>query len=325
VLENLIHTVDIVIPVYNEEQVIRIFHRQLCKEIDDLPQSFSIYYINDGSSDGTTDVLGGLAEEDPRVTVVELSRNFGHQAALTAGLDLAAADCVITMDGDGQHPPEIIKQMLELADSGYDVVLTQRDDPEGMSAFKRMTSGLFYKMINRISETRMLPGGADFRLLKQPVVQALKKIREQHRFLRGLVGWMGFRTIILPYDQPDRLAGSSKYSLNKMVRLSMDALFSFSFVPLYAIISLGGLFLILAVAEVIYVLTLWVFNPAVLAPGWSSLMFVLLVVGGTLMVSMGFIGVYVGLIFQEVKRRPIYLVRRVLSQKEYLDSASTDS
>jgi dolichol-phosphate mannosyltransferase len=302
--------VDLVVPVYNEEEAVTAFHGQLTQVIDSLPFAFQIYYINDGSRDQTMPRLNEIAAADSRVVVVELSRNFGHQAALTAGLDMADGDYVITLDGDGQHPPQLIPEMLRLAQSGYDVVLTRRNEEEGLSAFKRWTSSLFYRLLNRIGDTRVLPGSADFRLLSHSVVLALRNMREYHRFLRGMVAWMGFPTIILPYNQPQRIAGQSKYSLKKMVRLSADAVFSFSLVPLYIGISVGVLFLILALAEMIYVLSFWVSgHQASLEPGWSSLMFVLLVVGGSLMITLGLMGLYIGYIFQEVKGRPIYIVR----------------
>jgi len=308
-------TVGIVIPVYNEEEALPAFHRLLCDAIQPLPYVFSIYYVNDGSVDGSGELLQGLAREDERITVIELSRNFGHQAALTAGIDAAVGDFVITLDGDGQHPPNLIPAMLELAEAGYDLVLTERDHEMDTPRFKRQTASLFYRLINRIGETQVLPGGADFRLMSRPVVDGLKQMREYHRFLRGMVAWMGFRTVILPYHPPDRLAGQSKYTLRKMMRLAANAIFSFSLVPLYVGLSLGVLLLFLALAEIIYVLSFWVTgNQHNLAPGWSSLMFVLLVVGGILMILLGFIGIYVGYIFQEVKRRPIYLVRQMVQQ-----------
>jgi dolichol-phosphate mannosyltransferase len=309
--------VDLVVPVYDEEDVIAIFHRQLHLAIDSLPYHFTIYYINDGSHDHTQDCLEQIRLQDERVEVVEFSRNFGHQSGLTAGLDMANSDYVITLDGDGQHPPELIGEMLRLAESGYDVVLTQRLEQETLSPFKKKTSVLFYKMINRIGDTQILPGSADFRLLARPVVEALRGMKEYHRFLRGMVSWAGYRTVILPYEPRDRVAGQSKYSFGKMLRLAMDAIFSFSLVPLYLSISLGVLFLILALAEAAYVLSFWISGQTQrLAPGWSSLMFMLLVVGGTLMISMGFIGIYIGYIFQEVKRRPVYLIRRVLPSRQ---------
>lgn len=301
----------VVVPLYNEDEAVVAFHQQLCQAVDSLPHTFAFWYVNDGSTDGTSQALEMIARGDERVRIIELSRNFGHQAALTAGLDQAEGDCIITMDGDGQHPPALIAEMIQQAQAGYDIVLTQRVDEQRGSVFKRFSSMLFYRLINRIGDTQILPGAADFRLLRRQVVLSLRNMREYHRLLRGMVAWMGYRTVILPYQPPQRLGGKTKYSLGKMVRLAMNAIFSFSLVPLYFGISVGALFLVLALAEMIYVLSFWVTGrQAGLAPGWSSLMFVLLVVGGSLMVTMGFIGIYVGYIFQEVKRRPIYLVRR---------------
>jgi dolichol-phosphate mannosyltransferase len=303
-------TVDLLIPVYNEEEVIELFHAKLTAALTDLPYSFTIWYINDGSRDATDQKLAGIAQSDPRVQVVELSRNFGHQAALTAGLDRANADYVISLDGDGQHPPELIGELLKLAESGYEIVQTERMDANDISAFKRWTSAAFYRLLNRIGSTQVTPGAADFRLLSHQVVEALRGMPEYHRFLRGMVAWVGYKSIILPYTPPPRMAGKSKYSLQKMVRLSMDAVFSFSLVPLYIGISLGLIMLLLALIEMIYVLSFWVTgNISHLAPGWSSLMFIILIVGGFLMISIGVIGVYIGYIFQEVKGRPVYLVR----------------
>jgi dolichol-phosphate mannosyltransferase len=244
------------------------------------------------------------------VTLLRLSRNFGHQAALTAGMDASRADVVITLDGDGQHPPEMIPQMLGLIAQGYDIVQTQRMDAAQPASFKKWTSGFFYRLINIISGTQIVPGTADFRALTRPAVDALKAMPEYHRFLRGMVSWIGFSMVILPYQPAERIGGVSKYSLGKMFRLAMDAVFSFSLMPLYLGLSLGGVFFCLAAIEVVYVLSFWVSGrTSNLAPGWSSLMFMILIVGGILMALLGFVGVYVGYIFQEVKRRPIYLVK----------------
>jgi glycosyltransferase involved in cell wall biosynthesis len=304
-------TIAIVVPVYNEESVVELFHAQLRAAMDALPYRFRVYYVNDGSTDGTAQALQRITAVDERVEVIEFSRNFGHQAALTAGLDLAEGDYVISMDGDGQHPPEKIAEMLTLAQSGYEIVLCQRMEKKGAGFFKRLTSRWFYGIINKMGDTNLQPGVADFRLLARPVVDSLQQMGEYHRFLRGMVAWVGYRTVILPYLQPERLAGKSKYTLRKMLRLAGNAIFSFSLAPLYIGITLGVIFLILAVVEAIYVLSFWVSgNQASLAPGWSSLMFVLLAVGGTLMIALGFIGVYVGYIFQEIKRRPVYIVKK---------------
>ena len=303
--------VGIVIPLFNEEEALPTFHRLLRQAIDALPYRFLIYYVDDGSTDGTPRALEEIRAADPRVSILELSRNFGHQAALTAGLDAAEGDYVITLDGDGQHPPAMIAEMLRLADSGVEIVLTQRAELESLSPFKRASAGLFYSLINRIGETQVLPGGADFRLMARSALEALKGMREYHRFLRGMVSWVGFRTVILPYQPTERLAGKSKYTLRKMFRLARDAVFSFSLVPLYIGLSMGALMLFLALLELIYVLSFWVTgNLSGLEPGWSSLMFVILVVSGILMILLGFIGVYTGFIFQEVKGRPVYILRK---------------
>ncbi len=303
-------TVAIVIPVFNEAEVIEQTHSRLRAVIDPLPHQFLIYYVDDGSKDETPRLLRALANQDPRIRILTLSRNFGHQAALTAGLDHAEGEIVISMDADGQHPPELIPEMIALIRQGYDIVQTQRLDEAQPASFKKWSSALFYRLLNLMSGTEILPGAADFRALSRQAIEALKAMPEYHRFLRGMVAWIGYRTVILPYHPGQRLAGRSKYSLRKMIRLAMDAIFSFSLVPLYIGISLGILFLFLAMLEMAYVLSFWITGrTSHLASGWSSLMFVILIIGGIIMVLLGFIGLYIGYIFQEVKRRPIYFLR----------------
>ncbi len=303
-------SVDLVIPIFNEDGVIQQVHQRICDVINPLAYDFHFIYVDDGSRDGTVAALQKIATEDLRVTLLQLSRNFGHQAALTAGMDASRAEVVITLDGDGQHPPEMIPEMLALIRQGYDIVQTQRLDSTQPASFKKWTSGFFYRLINVISGTQVLSGAADFRALTRPAVNALKAMPEYHRFLRGMVAWIGYSTVILPYQPAERISGISKYSLNKMTRLAMDAIFSFSLMPLYLGLSLGGFFFLLAAIEVAYVLSFWITGSAsTLAPGWSSLMFMILIVGGILMILLGFIGVYVGYIFQEVKHRPIYLLK----------------
>lgn len=309
--------VTIIVPAYNEEAVLDLFYTDLRAEIGKLPYDCGIIFVDDGSSDQTPQILDRIAEADPAVKALHLSRNFGHQAALSAGLEAADGDYIITMDADGQHPPVLLKDMLQLAESGYDIVLTQRIEKEEDHSFKRKTSDLFYKIINKISDTQTLPGGADFRLMNREALNALLSMPEYHRFLRGMVSWIGFRSVILPFEVPERIAGKSKYSLKKMVRLASDAVFSFSMVPLYIGLSAGALFLLLAFIEAIYVLSFWIRgNTASLVPGWSSLMFMLLIIGAVLMIILGFIGVYIGYIFQEVKHRPVYIIRDSDSKPE---------
>jgi len=303
--------IDLVIPVFNEAGVIEQFHERISAVLDGCPAIFRIYYVDDGSTDGTTDLLKVIADSDPRVSPLILSRNFGHQSALTAGLDESHGDFVISLDGDGQHPPEMIPQMIALYEQGYDIVQAQRIADDSASAFKRFTSSSFYTLINGISGTYIAPGAADFRGMSRQAVDALKAMPEYHRFLRGMVSYVGYKSVILPYHEVKRMAGRSKYSLGKMFRLAMDAISSFSLLPLYIGLSAGALFFCLAALEMIYVLSFWIKgDTSSLAPGWSSLMFVILIVSAVLMVLLGFIGIYVGYIFQEVKRRPQYLIKK---------------
>jgi glycosyltransferase involved in cell wall biosynthesis len=305
------NNIDLIIPVYNEAGVVEHTYGRVCEIIRQLPHTFHIYLVDDGSTDATADSLAALARQDDRITVLTLARNFGHQAALTAGLDASRGDFVITLDADGQHPPEMIPRMIELFAQGYDIVQAQRIEEEQSFSFKKATSSGFYSLINRISGTQMTAGAADFRGISRQVVEALKSMPEYHRFLRGMIAWVGYRSVILPYHETPRVAGQSKYSLGKMFRLAMDALFSFSLVPLYIGLSAGGIFFCLAALEMIYVLSFWVTGrTSNLAPGWSSLMFVILIVSGMIMVLLGFIGIYVGYIFQEVKHRPVYLLKK---------------
>jgi len=303
-------SIDLVIPVYNEEGVVEQTYMEVCSVIDTLPHKFTIYYIDDGSEDKTVESLNALAQKDKRVVVLELSRNFGHQAALTAGFDAAQGNFVISMDADGQHPPGLIVEMISLFEQGYDIVQAQRIEV-GSFSFKQVTSSVFYRLINTISGTQMVPGAADFRGMSRQAVDALKAMPEYHRFLRGMISFMGFKQVILPYHETRRIAGRSKYSFGKMFRLAMDAIFSFSLVPLYIGLSSGLLFMLLAVVQIVYVFSLWLTGQTDrIVPGWSSLTAILLIASGIIMILLGFIGVYVGYIFQEVKRRPVYLLKK---------------
>jgi dolichol-phosphate mannosyltransferase len=304
-------TIDLVIPVFNEGAALRDFQRALAAALTETPYSFRFFYIDDGSTDDSPEILAELARADARIQAIRLSRNFGHQAALSAGLDAANGDAVIMMDGDGQHPPELLPEMLRLFESGYDIVQTQRLDSGGnVTILKSLTSRLFYRLINRLGETRIIGGAADFRLLSGEAARALRQLPEYHRFYRGMVQWIGFRSVILPYIPATRIAGHSKYSFRKMLRLAADGMFSFSLAPLRLGLLIGVLFFCLAAAEILFVLSYWVRGAtSSLVPGWSSLMLVLIVSSGISMLLTGILGIYIGMIFQEVKRRPLYLVK----------------
>jgi len=304
-------TLDIVIPVFNEGETLHEFHARLTEATEGLPHAFRFLYVNDGSSDNSSEVLSQLAVADARVYPINLTRNFGHQAALSAGLDTCNADAVITIDGDGEHPPSLIPEMLRLFESGYDIVQTQRVD-RGRGGFflKNLTSRGFYWTINRLGETQIAKGSADFRLMSQEAVNALRQLPEYHRFYRGMVQWIGFSSVILPFIPEERIAGESKYSLRKMIRLAADGMFSFSLAPLRLGLLIGAVFLLLAGAEVVYVLSFWFRGQtSSLVPGWSSLIVIITVSSGISMLLIGILGIYLGMIFQEVKRRPVYLIK----------------
>jgi len=304
-------TVDFLIPVFNEGPSLHGFHARLTQATAGLPHSFRFLYVNDGSSDDSIQVLLDLSTADYRARAINLTRNFGHQAALSAGLDACNADAVIMMDGDGEHPPSLVPEMLRLFESGYDIVHTQRmDRSRGGFFLKKLTSRGFYWTINRLGETRIAEGSADFRLMSREAVIALRQLPEYHRFYRGMVQWIGFRSVVLPFVPEERIAGKSKYSLRKMLRLAADGMFSFSLAPLRLGLLIGAVFLLLAGAEIAYVLSFWLRGTTTsLVPGWSSLIVVITVSSGISMFLTGILGIYVGMIFQEVKRRPLYLVK----------------
>jgi dolichol-phosphate mannosyltransferase len=300
--------ISVVVPVYNEAEGLKAFYKDLAAVLDTVAIPAEIWFANDGSTDATARQIREIAALDPRVGTVELSRNFGHQMALTAALDHARGDVIICMDGDGQHPPGLIPALLAQNAAGYDLVLTRRRGQQGW--FKRRTSDAFYRVMNALSRTKIVPGAADFRLMTRPVVQALRQTREFHRFLRGLVQWVGFHWTIVEFDPPPRLAGESKFTLAKMLRFAGDAVFSFSLVPLRLSIFLGAFLVLIAGAELSWTLYL-IFSGRAhdLVPGWTSLIFSVLGIGGVQLITMGIIGQYVGMIFEQVKNRPLYILR----------------
>lgn len=304
--------IDIVVPVFNEVQSLEVFHQRLISVVNSLQHYCKIYYIDDGSTDGTNKLLSQLVEDDERVYHVQLTRNFGHQSALTAGIEIAEGDIVITMDGDGQHPPELIPMLLERYQEGYEIVQTQRIDNEKTSFLKKVTSNWFYKVINFLGTTKIIPGASDFRLMTHPVIVALRNMKEYHRFIRGMIPWMGFSYFVLPYSPEKRIAGKTKYTPAKMFALAEDAIFSFSLVPLRIGLLIGCIFILLAIIEAIYVLSFFISGRMnLLAPGWSSIIFVILITGGSLLIMISLVGIYVGQIHQEVKQRPIYIIKKI--------------
>jgi len=272
---------------------------------------FEIIYVDDGSTDGTASVLRELQAEDSRVRVVRLSRNFGHQVAITAGLEHASGDAVVIIDADLQDPPEVIGEFVARWREGHDVVYGVRIDREGETAFKRWTAKAFYRFINRLSDTRIPLDTGDFRLMDRAAVDALLSMPERDRFVRGMVSWLGFSQTAVPYARAARYAGSTKYPLFKMLRLATDGILSFSITPLRLATWTGFAASGLAIMGILYALYAHFFASG-LVKGWTSSLIAVLFIGGVQLICLGIIGEYVGRIYGESKRRPLYFVRERL-------------
>ncbi len=298
----------------NEAENLRPLYEAVRRQLESLGESgpFEIVFVNDGSQDDSMPILRRLAEEDRRVKVVGLSRNFGHQNAVSAGLEFARGDAVIVMDADLQHPPELIPKMLAAWRQGNRVVYTIReDDPCHAGRFKRWTSAAFYKLINAASDVPIPAGAADFRLLDRSVVDAILAMPERSRFLRGMVSWVGFRQVGIRYRPNPRRAGKSKYSLGKMFSLAIEGLTSFSTLPLRVSGYLGLAAALVGLPYGIWAIYARLFTDMAV-PGWSSLVVAILFLGGVQLMSIGVIGEYVGRIYSEVKRRPLYLTEELI-------------
>jgi len=304
-------TLCVVSPCYNESAGIRAFHGELARVLASLEDlDHRIVYVDDGSDDATLEVLNGIAAADPRVEVYSLSRNFGHQVALTAGCDVARGDLLVLMDSDLQHPPALIPALVARWRAGADVVSAVRLRTAGASWFKRATADLFYGLLNSISDTRIVPGAADFVLLSRRAHEALLRMPERHRFLRGMVSWIGFRREFVEYEAPRRSAGESNYTLRRMVRLASDALFSFSTAPVRLATRMGLAVVACGMLYLLYVLWAIVARPEEIVPGWTSLVIVVLILSGVQILFVGLIGEYIARIFEEAKARPLYFFKQ---------------
>jgi polyisoprenyl-phosphate glycosyltransferase len=310
----------IIVPCFNEELVIRETNRRLLATAEQSSMDFEILYVDDGSVDGTAEILRELHAADARVKVLRLSRNFGHQFAITAGLEHASGDAVVLIDADLQDPPEVILQMLARWHEGcWDVVYGTRIDREGESLWKLGTAKLFYRVINSLSDIPIPLDTGDFRLMDRKVVDALLSMPERDRFLRGMVSWLGFRQLALPYRRFARFAGTTKYPMRKMMRFAMDGILSFSVVPLRlaTMIGLAASLMALIGCWVALGLRLWTHHWVV---GWTSLLLAGLFMGGVQLVCLGVVGEYVGRTYWEAKKRPLYLVQEQLGLSLLLNS-----
>lgn len=298
----------IVVPTFNEDGNIEPLYRSLLVQMEKLHVSnFEIIYVNDGSSDGSLEVIKRLSSQDERVRFVSFSKNFGHQFALKAGLDFASGDAVISMDADLQHPPELIADLLEKWEEGSQVVYTIRKNEKGISWLKRATSKLFYYLLNKISEYKVIEGAADFRLMDRKVVSELKKINDQELFFRGIIPSLGFRQTPVYFEPNQRFSGSTKYSMKKMVKLAITGIVSTSVKPLYFSIYIGAIMALLAFMYGIYAIYIAVFTDKAIA-GWTSTLVSVVFIGGVQLMVMGIIGLYIGKVFINSKGRPNYIV-----------------
>jgi len=298
--------ISIVVPVYNEEENIEHFAQSVAEVMKSLPYAYEILFIDDGSRDRSREILRELGARDAHVQSIFLARNSGHQIALTCGTDHADGDAVVTMDGDMQHPPELLPVLLSKWEEGFEIVQTVRLTTEGASLFKRLTSKYYYRLLNALSDVEIQEGGSDFRLMDRKAVLALRRYREHARFIRGIVGSMGFRKTTVEFVAHERFAGYSKFSLHKMISFALDGILAYSVQPLRIAFYVGLLSALLAVLLFLHVLFETLSGATV--PGWSTIVVCSLFFGGMQMMLLGICGEYIARILQEVKNRPLYLI-----------------
>jgi polyisoprenyl-phosphate glycosyltransferase len=305
----------VIVPCYNEQEVIQITHERLSAALGAITPDYEIIYVDDGSRDRTAELIHGIQQSAPKVRFIRLSRNFGHQIAVTAGIEYARGQAVVLIDADLQDPPEVIGDMVAKWREGYHVVYGLRAERAGETHFKLHTARAFYRLINRLSEVPIPLDTGDFRLMDRAVVEALNGMKEKHRLLRAMVSWVGFRQTAVPYARAERLAGESKYPLRKMLTLALDGIISFSAVPLKIVTMVGLAFSALSVVGIIYAIAqrLWTDN---WVPGWTILFIAVMLIGGLQFIFLGVMGEYIGRIYSEAKNRPLYLVMEELGFEE---------
>ena len=299
----------VVVPIYFEEETIGTFYRRMTAVLESLTDfEYELLYVNDGSTDRSLNLLRELCADDGHVRLLDFSRNFGHQIAITAGIDHAGGDIVVVIDGDLQDPPEVIPEMIAKWREGYKVVYGIRKKRKGESAFKLLTAALFYRIMGKLSDIKLPLDAGDFRLMDRQVVNALASIREENRYVRGLVSWIGFSQYGLLYERDSRFAGETKFNLTRMMKFALDGITSFSDKPLRLSSQLGMSTTIIAFLYMVWLIIAKLVNPAASIQGWTTLLVVLLFLGGVQLISIGVLGEYVGRIYRETKRRPLYVV-----------------
>lgn len=297
----------IVVPIFNEEEIIPEMHRRMSAMLDSLDGPSELILVNDGSRDRSLEIMKELAARDPRLKVISFSRNFGHQMAITAGIDHAAGEAVVVIDSDLQDPPEVIPELVKKWKEGYELIYAVRSERKGETFFKKFTASFFYRLIASMTELKIPADSGDFRLMDRKVVEAMKQVREHHRFMRGLSVWVGFKQAGVTYVRQERFAGVTKYPLKKMVRFATDGITSFSYVPLQLATTFGFVFAGLALVAIPIVAILRAFGNDFFTGQATTLLSVLLL-GGVQLIFLGIIGEYLGRIYDEVKKRPLYIV-----------------
>lgn len=300
----------VIVPVYRSEEILPETHRRLSETLRALEPDLDheIVFVNDGSPDGALDVLRDIAASDPHVRVISLSRNFGHQVAITAGLDVASGDAAVIIDDDLQDPPEVIPEMVEKWREGYRVVHGVRSERNGESVFKRWSAAFYYRLMQWLSDTPLPLDSGDFRLIDRTVIDALTGMREESRYVRGMVAWTGFRQCEITYVREPRFAGKGNYTMRRMLRLAVDGALSFSVRPLQLMSQFGLVVTFLALLAGLYLIVERLLGAGPTVPGWTSVVVAVLFMGGVQLVSLGVLGAYIGRIFYESKRRPLYFV-----------------
>jgi dolichol-phosphate mannosyltransferase len=300
-------TLSVVIPVYNEEMNIGKLYQRLQNSLKPLNIDWEVVYINDGSKDRSLLVLQGLAETDHHVKYIDFSRNFGHQLAITAGIEHARGEWIVIMDGDGQDPPELLPDLLSKAQEGFEVVYARRRKRDGENFLKKFTARLFYRLLARITNIEIPVDTGDFRIIHRKIQRILSKMPEQHKYIRGQISWIGFNQTFLEYDREERMGGATKFTYRKMMRFALDGISSFSTWPLKVATITG--FLVSAVAFVLIVYSLYQKFFGTTEPGWTSLHISVLFLGGIQLIGIGMLGEYLGRVSDNVKNRPHYIVR----------------
>ena len=306
--------ISIVIPMYYEEEVANECYNRMKKNLNELSQyDYEIIFVNDGSKDKTLEILQDIAKQDKKVKIVSFSRNFGHQAAVTAGLKYITGDCGIIIDADMQDPPEVIKDMIKLWEEGNEVIYAKRKKREGETAFKLFTATMFYKVLNGLSEVEIPKDTGDFRLADRKVIDVINSLPEHNKFLRGLFSWVGFKQVPFEYERKERFAGETKYPLKKMLKLATDGIIGFSTKPLKIIGGIGFISVVISVLILIYALLNCIFSWDLIAKGWTSIMFSMTFLIGIQLISIWLVAEYISRIYDEAKGRPQYIIDKTIN------------